>query len=132
MRETTTIALCGKGGVGKTTAAALMVKALAERGEKRVLAIDADQADGLIQMAMVRTAMGQPQIAVDLLDRVLARQPENIRALEVRGRIALRLGECDRPVGKGKSHGRKQRPDFRTADRRGQGATPNRTLILLD
>ncbi len=47
MRDTVTIAMCGKGGVGKTTTAALMVKALAERGDKKILAIDADPAIGL-------------------------------------------------------------------------------------
>ncbi len=36
------IALSGKGGVGKTTLAALMVKNLIAAGKKPVLAIDAD------------------------------------------------------------------------------------------
>ena len=35
------LAISGKGGVGKTTFAALLIKALSEEG-KRVLAIDAD------------------------------------------------------------------------------------------
>jgi CO dehydrogenase maturation factor len=37
-----TIALAGKGGTGKTTTAALMVRALAELGARSILAVDAD------------------------------------------------------------------------------------------
>ena len=44
---TTTIALAGKGGVGKTTIAALLVKYLVERNEGPVLAIDADPSSNL-------------------------------------------------------------------------------------
>ena len=36
------IAVAGKGGIGKSTIAALIVRALCERGEKPILAIDAD------------------------------------------------------------------------------------------
>jgi CO dehydrogenase maturation factor len=39
---TTTFALAGKGGTGKTTVAALLVRALLRAGKKPVLAIDAD------------------------------------------------------------------------------------------
>jgi CO dehydrogenase maturation factor len=44
---TTTIALAGKGGVGKTTIAALLVKYLVERNDGPVLAIDADPSSNL-------------------------------------------------------------------------------------
>ncbi len=39
---TTLIAIAGKGGVGKTTFAALLVRALVKRGVRPVLAVDAD------------------------------------------------------------------------------------------
>ncbi|HDP24381.1 MAG TPA: cobyrinic acid a,c-diamide synthase [Deltaproteobacteria bacterium] len=47
MHDTTRIALCGKGGVGKTSVAAVMVKLLSENGNRKILAIDADPACGL-------------------------------------------------------------------------------------
>ena len=47
MGETRILALCGKGGVGKTSVSALMVKLLAEKHDVKILAIDADPATGL-------------------------------------------------------------------------------------
>jgi CO dehydrogenase maturation factor len=44
---TTTIALCGKGGTGKTTIAALMIRSLVRRINGPLLAIDADPAANL-------------------------------------------------------------------------------------
>lgn len=44
---TTTIALAGKGGTGKTTVAALLIRALTRRTSRPVLAIDADPATNL-------------------------------------------------------------------------------------
>jgi CO dehydrogenase maturation factor len=47
MADTKILAMCGKGGVGKTSLSALMVKHLASRNGRKVLAIDADPAVGL-------------------------------------------------------------------------------------
>jgi CO dehydrogenase maturation factor len=48
------IAVCGKGGVGKTSFSAMMVKQLSQKKDKKILAIDADPAVGLA------TALGVP------------------------------------------------------------------------
>ena len=44
---TTTIALAGKGGVGKTTISAMVIKYLAQSQPGAVLAIDADPSSNL-------------------------------------------------------------------------------------
>ena len=44
--ETKVIAVCGKGGVGKTSISALITRALLADGNHRILAIDADPAVG--------------------------------------------------------------------------------------
>src|SRR4030065_28298 len=51
---TTTIAFAGKGGTGKTTVAALLIRALLKRGGAPLLAIDADAA------AHLHLALGLP------------------------------------------------------------------------
>jgi CO dehydrogenase maturation factor len=50
----TTIAVAGKGGVGKTSFSALVIKALTESGKKPVLAIDADSNSNLHEVMGIR------------------------------------------------------------------------------
>jgi CO dehydrogenase maturation factor len=71
---TTTIALAGKGGTGKTTVAALLIKYLLEQGEDRVLAIDADPSSNLnlVLGLPLETTVGD--IREEMLDKVQANQ----------------------------------------------------------
>lgn len=58
MGDTKIIALAGKGGVGKTSIAAVMVKVLAGRyPDKRILAVDADPAVGLSTALGIEVSM---------------------------------------------------------------------------
>jgi CO dehydrogenase maturation factor len=50
----TTLAVAGKGGVGKTSITALMIKALVQSGNKPLLAIDADSNSNLHEVLGVR------------------------------------------------------------------------------
>ncbi len=65
-----TIAMCGKGGVGKTTTAALMVKAMADRGNKKILAIDADPAIGLSYALGVDVVKTVDDVRNDLIEKI--------------------------------------------------------------
>jgi CO dehydrogenase maturation factor len=68
-RRGRTIALCGKGGTGKTSLAALMVMRLAERGDLRILAVDADPAAGLGAALGVSVSRTLDEIRNDLVAR---------------------------------------------------------------
>lgn len=61
------IALCGKGGVGKTSLSALIVRALCRDKKKRVLAIDADPAVGLSYPLGLTVQKTVDQIRNDLI-----------------------------------------------------------------
>lgn len=50
----TTLAVAGKGGVGKTSITALIIKALVEAGKKPILAIDADSNSNLHEVLGIR------------------------------------------------------------------------------
>jgi CO dehydrogenase maturation factor len=67
---TTTIALAGKGGVGKTTIAALIVKYLVRRQKGAVLAIDADPSSNLNMALGLELEWTVGDIREDLLAQV--------------------------------------------------------------
>jgi len=71
MTHPATIAMCGKGGVGKTTTAALIVKTLAERRDRRILAIDADPAVGLSYALGLTVSKTVDDIRNRLVDKIL-------------------------------------------------------------
>jgi CO dehydrogenase maturation factor len=70
VNTTTTFAMCGKGGVGKTTLSALMVRHLAKKREKKILAIDADPSGGLASALGVKVAKSVDDIRKDLIHTI--------------------------------------------------------------
>lgn len=68
--ESTVIAVCGKGGVGKTSISATMSRVLAAQPDKKVLAIDADPAVGLAAALGIQPDRTVDDIRCDLIDRV--------------------------------------------------------------
>ncbi|MCL4264178.1 MAG: AAA family ATPase [Anaerolineae bacterium] len=67
---TTTIALAGKGGVGKTTVAGMMIKYLAQNQSGSVLAIDADPSSNLNMVLGLELAWTIGEIREDMLAQV--------------------------------------------------------------
>ncbi len=74
MAENTILAMCGKGGVGKTSVSALMVKLLAQKNNKKILAIDADPAVGLATALGVQVKKTVDDIRKDLIEKIKAGQ----------------------------------------------------------
>ena len=64
------IAVCGKGGVGKTCISALIVKMLSESSSAKILAIDADPAVGLSFPLGIRVKKTIDDIRNDLIKRL--------------------------------------------------------------
>jgi CO dehydrogenase maturation factor len=67
---TTTIALAGKGGVGKTTIAAMVIKYLAQKKNGAVLAIDADPSSNLNMVLGLELEWTVGDIREDMLAQV--------------------------------------------------------------
>jgi CO dehydrogenase maturation factor len=70
------IAMCGKGGVGKTSLSAAIVKILTEDPTKKVLAIDADPAVGLATSLGMEVTKTVDDIRNDLISRVISGSSE--------------------------------------------------------
>ena len=67
---TTTIALAGKGGVGKTTIAAMVIKHLSQTRSGAILAIDADPSSNLNMVLGLELEWTVGEIREDMLDQV--------------------------------------------------------------
>ncbi|MGI6397700.1 MAG: AAA family ATPase [Desulfomonilia bacterium] len=86
MGETRIIALCGKGGVGKTSVSSLLLRHLALAKGKKVLAIDADPCAGLAGSLGIRVKKSVDDIRRDLVAAIgkgrSASDPETLRMLD--------------------------------------------------
>ena len=69
-KEPVIIAVCGKGGVGKTSISALLTKFFAEQNSNKVLAIDADPAIGLSFPLGITVKKTVDNIRNDLIKRI--------------------------------------------------------------
>jgi CO dehydrogenase maturation factor len=69
---TTTIALAGKGGVGKTTIAGMVIKYLAQSQDGAILAIDADPSSNLNMVLGLPLDWTVGEIREDMLSQVKA------------------------------------------------------------
>jgi len=95
---TTTIAIAGKGGTGKTTVAALLIKYIVDHGLGSVLAIDADPSSNLHLVLGVELAHTVGDVREDMLSQISAgTYPTDIpkpQYLEYKINQALVEGPC--------------------------------------
>ncbi len=75
------VAVCGKGGVGKTSVSAISAAILAEDASKKVLAIDADPAAGLALALGFAAQRSVDDIRNDLISKVKEGVREDMRQL---------------------------------------------------
>jgi len=70
LADTKIVAMCGKGGVGKTSISALMIKKLSESNSNKILAIDADPAVGLATSLGIQVRKTVDDIRKDLIVKI--------------------------------------------------------------
>ncbi len=69
-KTTRVIAVCGKGGVGKTSVSAVLTRLLSNLPDKKVLAVDADPAFGLAGALGIAVSRTVDQIRNRLIERI--------------------------------------------------------------
>ena len=80
-RRPTIVAVCGKGGAGKTSISAAIVRTLLEDPARRVLAIDADPAVGLASALGVEVTRTVDDIRTDLIGHMARDKGRSTREL---------------------------------------------------
>lgn len=68
------IAVCGKGGVGKTTVAAVGARGLSQRDSLKALVVDADPGGGLAMALAIQPKKTLNDVRKDLIEEVKARK----------------------------------------------------------
>jgi len=102
------IAIAGKGGVGKTTVAALLVMRLIQRGCRPVLAVDADPntcLDGALGINVVKTVGGVREDSRKFTQEGTVRGMDKKRFLELRITESLVEGDDFDLIAMGRSEG---------------------------
>ncbi|MBN2158335.1 MAG: AAA family ATPase [Spirochaetes bacterium] len=105
------IAVCGKGGVGKTSVSAGIVRTLVNRGAGKVLAIDADPAVGLAAALRVKVSATVDDIRNRLIDRLRSGEREDRKDLishldyEVFGALSEQSGLAFLAIGRPETDG---------------------------
>lgn len=92
---TFSVAVTGKGGTGKTTISALLVRALVERGKKPVLAVDADPNSNLNESLGVSLKGSVGEIRENLLERQRSLPPDQSKESYLDYMIQSSLTESD-------------------------------------
>lgn len=89
----TLVAVCGKGGTGKTAFTAMMTRSLLERGRSgRLLLIDADPAQGLTNAVGVKVRRTMGQIREDIIHT--ARNGDQSEKIQIADRLDYMLLEA--------------------------------------
>lgn len=111
VRNARILAVCGKGGVGKTSISAALVRGLLAEGSRKILAIDADPAVGLATALGMEVGKTLDDVRNDLIGRLESGAKEDRRDLlplldyEVFGALVEKKGLAFLAIGRPETEG---------------------------